>query len=173
MAMNETYVEWLVKRRNTAGGTIMKYLLIFLTGISFLAMFVLPLIALICFIFAIVFGVLAYIVSIRSDVEFEYLYLDREITVDKIMGKAKRKRVEKLSVDKMEILAPINSHQLDSYKNRDLKKTDYSSMIEEKPDRRYMMVYSDEGGTRLIVLEPNEAMVKAIKTIAPRKVFND
>lgn len=172
MAINETYVEWLVKRKNTAGGTALKYLMYFLTGFSvFLMLF--TIFKLVGFIAAILFGFLTYFVSLQSDIEFEYLYLDREVTIDKIMGKAKRKRVMKLGIDKMEIFAPINSHQLDSYKNRGLKTVDYSSMIEEKPDRRYMMVYGDEGGTKLIVLEPNEAMIKAIKTIAPRKVFND
>lgn len=173
MANNETYVEWLVKRRNTAGGTALKYLLTALCVISALAMFLIPFASLVCLILAVVFGVVAYFAGLNADVEFEYLYLDREITIDKVMGKSKRKRVGKFSTDKMEVLAPMNSHHLDSYKNRNLKTLDYSSMIEEQPDKRYMMVYSDEGGTKLIVLEPNDVMVKAIKTIAPRKVFND
>lgn len=168
--MNDTYVEWLVKRKNSAVGTACKGLGAGLTVVSVLAMLS---ISGIFFFAAVIFGVFTYFAFIRSDVEYEYLYLDREITVDKIMGKSKRKRVAKFNMDKMELIAPYRSHHLDSYQNRGLKVEDYSSCEEKQPDGRYMMVYSDEGSTKLVVLEPNQAMIAAIKTIAPRKVMND
>jgi hypothetical protein len=68
-------------------------------------------------------------------------------------------------------MAPVNSHRLDSYKNRDVKKSyDFSSHTASQPEKRYMLMFS--GDTR-VILEPNEAMVKAIQTVAPRKVFTD
>lgn len=167
---NDTYVEWLVKRKNTASGMILKGACIGLTVASVLGMFVLGTVSL---ILAFIFGGLTCFVFGRTQVEYEYLYLDREISVDKIMGQSKRKRVAKFQLEKMEIFAPYRSHQLDSYRNRGLKVEDYSSRVEKQPDERYIMVYSDEGNTKLVVFEPNDVMVKAIKTVAPRKVFND
>ena len=90
--------------------------------------------------------------------------------MDKVLAKSKRKRVATYSVDRMEILAPIKSHQLDNYKNRNVKEKDFSIGEVCQPDLRYAMYY--EGGEKLI-LSPSEALVKAIKNVAPRKVFMD
>lgn len=73
-------------------------------------------------------------------------------------------------MERMEILAPIHSYHLDSYKNRNARETDYSIGVEEKPDLRYVMYYE---GNRRIVLSPNEEFVKAMRNASPRKVFTD
>ena len=67
--------------------------------------------------------------------------MDKEISVDKILNKTKRKKVEKFETESMEIFAPINSWHLDNMKNRQLKVTDYSSGVAGQPDRRYVMIY--------------------------------
>lgn len=119
---------------------------------------------------AIAAGVAAYFSYMNADIEYEYLYLDREISVDKVMAKSRRKKAGSYSLEKMEIFAPLNSHRLDSYRNRQLKTIDYSSGIAAQPERRYMMIWN---GDTKIILEPNAEMVKAVQGIAPRKVFTD
>ena len=115
-------------------------------------------------------GVAAYFVYLNADLEYEYLYLDKEITIDKVMAKSKRKKVAKYEVERMEILAPIKSWHMDGFKNRTVKTVDYSSGVENQPDLRYVMYYE---GNLKVILEPSMEMVKAIKNIAPRKVFMD
>ena len=66
----------------------------------------------------------------RSEVEFEYLYIGREITIDKIMGKSTRKRVGTYDISSMEIFAPYISHRLDAYKSRKVEEKDYSIGVE-------------------------------------------
>ena len=121
-------------------------------------------------ILAVVTGVGAYFVNLFTDLEYEYLYLDKELVIDKVMAKSRRKRVATYSLDKVEILAPIKSYHLDNYKNRNVKQKDYSIGIEEKPDLRYAMYY--EGGEKLL-LSPSPEMIKIMKNVAPRKVFSD
>lgn len=167
--MSEVYVEHLVKREKASGLKFLKILLIMLTvvfGLMGLMMmfYGLPL------LIAVGTGVGAYFAGLYADVEFEYLYLDKEFSVDKILGKTKRKKAETFEVERMEILAPIHSYHLDSYKNRNAKETDYSIGVEEKPDLRYVMYYE---GNRRIVLSPNEEFVKAMRNASPRKVFTD
>ena len=118
----------------------------------------------------IAFGVAAYFVNLHANLEYEYLYVDRELTVDKVMNKSRRKRVAVYEVGKMEILAPIKSWHLDNYKNRQDKVVDYSSGEEKQPDRRYVFFYD---GQKKVILEPNLELVKAIAVVAPRKVFTD
>ncbi len=164
--MNETYVEWLVKRKTPAYMTLLKILSIMLAVCFVLLGFL--------FVPAMIIGVIlcvvAYFVYQNADVEYEYLYVDKELTVDKVLAKSRRKRVAVFDIGKMEILAPVKSWHLDNYRNRTDKTVDYSSGEEKQPDRRYVFYYD---GRQKVIIEPNEEMIKAITTVAPRKVFKD
>lgn len=164
--MSDVYVECLVPAKASGLVKVLKVVLLILTVLFFFAMLVFP----VAILLAIASGVGFYFANLNSKVEYEYLYLDRELTVDKILSQTKRKRVAVYSIDRMEIFAPINSWHLDSFKNRNVKIVDYSVGQELQPDLRYAMYY--EGGVKMI-LSPSEAMVKALKNVAPRKVFND
>ncbi len=166
--MSDAYIECLVKAKPSLVGKFFKYLLYMLTAVLVVLMFLtvnMPLSLL-----AVVAGVGAYFVGMYTDLEYEYLYLDKELTIDKVMGKAKRKRVAVYQLERMEILAPIKSYHLDNFRNRQTKDRDYSIGYEEQPDLRYVMYY--EGGEKLI-LSPSPEMIKLMKNAAPRKVFTD
>lgn len=165
--MSESYVECLVKAKTSVMAKLFKVLLIAVAVICFLGVFIGIAIAFIPMVLA---GVGAYFVHMRSDLEYEYLYLDRELVVDKVMAKSKRKRVATYGLDRIEILAPIKSYHLDNFKNRDVKVKDYSIGEELQPDLRYAMYY--EGGEK-IILSPSPELVKIMKNAAPRKIFSD
>ncbi len=164
--MNETYVEWLVKKKTPVYMAFLKILTIMLAVCFILVGIGFPPLLLI----GILFGVAAYFIYFNADLEYEYLYVDKELTVDKVMAKSKRKRVATFDLDKMEIVAPIKSWHLDNYKNRNDKTVDYSSGEEKQPDRRYVFFYD---GRQKVIFEPNEEMIKAMQFVAPRKVFKD
>ncbi len=165
--MNDVYVECLVQAKSSMLLKVLQVLLIAIT----IATGLLGLMGFIVFlIVAVVAGAAAYFVYLSADIEYEYLYLDKEITIDKVMAKTKRTRVGVYSISKMEILAPINSYRLGDYKNRDVKEKDYSAGPGEEKDDRYVLYY--EGGERLI-LSPTTEMVNALRNVAPRKVFMD
>lgn len=163
----ETYVECMVKKKASGLLSALKVVLIGITVITGLLGFM----GLIVFlIVAVAAGVGAYFVSLNANLEYEYLYVDKQLTVDKIMARTRRKKVETFDLERMEILAPIKSWHLDDYRNRQLKDVDYSSGVEQQPDIRYSMIYN---GEKRVIFEPNAEMVAAIKSIAPRKVFTD
>lgn len=164
--MSETYVECLVAKSGSPLLRFLKVLFIMLTVVFIL----IGLVFIPGLLVAIATGAAAYFSYMNADVEYEYLYLDREISVDKVMAKSRRKKAGSYGLEKMEIFAPLNSHRLDSYRNRQLKTLDYSSGIAAQPERRYMMIWN---GDTKIILEPNAEMVKAIQAIEPRKVFTD
>lgn len=167
--MSETYVECLVTREPSLAGRLVKMVLIMLTAVLGLLgligfAFGIPLVA------ALLTGFGAYLVHLNTYIEYEYLYLDKEISIDKIKAQTRRKKVAAFEVERMEILAPINSYHLDNYKNRTGKVTDYSIGREEQPDKRYVMYYD---GNQKIILSPSEELVKAVRSVSPRKVFLD
>ncbi len=165
--INDTYVECLVKAQSSLKFKLIKTLLITATVVSALASLVLGpwmiTLALVC-------GLSAFTVSPLVHIEYEYLYVDRELTVDKILNRKSRKKVANYSLNKIEIMAPYRSYRLDEYKNRQVTEKDYSIGKEEKPDRRYVMYYE---GNQKIILSPSEELIQAMKYIAPRKVFTD
>jgi hypothetical protein len=164
--ISDTYVECLVKKKTNTLFLLLRILSVMLTVVFIL----LGLILWPALIVGALTGVAAYFIYLNSDLEYEYLYLDKEITIDKVMAKTKRKRVAKYDVQRMEILAPMNSYHLGDYKNRTVKTYDYSSGEAKQPEARYVMYY--EGGQK-VILEPGAELVKAIKNVAPRKVFTD
>ena len=166
--MNDTYVEVMVDRKTSP-----------LLGAARIILYAL---AIVCFMMAIVgsgvffvgaiaFAVVAYFVLPNFDLEYEYLYIDKEISIDKIMAKEKRKHVMTVDLNKMEVIAPVKSHELDQYKARGLKTYDFTSGNEDA--RVYTVVYENGGaGTVLVNIEPNEEMLRAIKNVFPRKVLD-
>ena len=167
--MNETYVELLVKRKKSMLMALLKTLTTMLAvcfGIFGFGFMNLP-----ALLITVVMGVAAYFISMNAEIEYEYLYVDKELTVDKIMAKSKRKRVATYDMTKIEILAPERSHRLDSYRNNTrYKMKDFTSGVVGQPDIRYTFYYE---GAEKVMFEPNEEMVKAIMMAAPRKVFRD
>ncbi|MBP3352885.1 MAG: hypothetical protein J6L65_10830 [Lachnospiraceae bacterium] len=166
--MSDAYVECLVKAK---GSMLLKFLQIGLIVVTAIFGFIgITFMIWPALLIAVATGVGAYFAYMNADIEYEYLYLDKEITIDKVMAKSRRKRVGVFTLERMEVLAPVKSYHLDNFKNRNVKVLDYSIGVEEQPDLRYALYY--EGGVKLI-LSPSEEMVKVLKNVAPRKVFTD
>lgn len=163
--MNETYVECLVACKKNPVFSVLKYVLygfaIACVLMAFLGVFAL-------FLLAIVFAGAGYLVAPLADIEYEYLYLDKEISIDKVIAKQRRKRVMSIDLNKAEIFAPSKSHSLDSYRNRQHVEKNFSSGSEDA--KTYTVVFSDKEQMQLVTIEPNEEMIRAIKMVFPRKV---
>lgn len=164
--MNESYVEVMVKQETSIVKKLLFWVVRFFCVFSIVLFFLT--INLVMLVGAVVFGVAWYFVRMNVNLEYEYLYVDKELTIDKIMAKAKRKRITKIGMDRLEVIAPVGSYHLDNYKDRLNKTPDYSSCKADA--KRYMLIYD---GLKSIIFEPGEDMLRMIKNIAPRKVFND
>lgn len=166
--MSENYVECLIKAKGSVTFVLLKWVLYLITFLCAASLLIGT--GIVGMILALAAGFGGYYVGTLADIEYEYLYMDKELVVDKVMAKTRRKRVATYSMDRVEIFAPIKSYRLDNYKNRQTKDKDYSIGVEEKPDRRYVFYY--EGGERILV-SPSEEMLKIMKNANPRKVFTD
>lgn len=165
--MNDSVIEVLVDQKTTVGIKVLKVVLIAATVLMAVWSLFFGFVAL---LIAVLLGVAAYFVGLRTKVEYEYTYFDKELDVDVIYSMQKRKRVATYDITKLEMLAPANSYHLDEFKNRNYKESDYSSRKEGHEQDVYVMYIA---GTDKIVFEPGEEMVKVIRNIAPRKVFTE
>jgi hypothetical protein len=118
-------------------------------------------------------GVGAWFAGMNCCIDYEYSLVDKELRVAKIMNKERRKAIATYDLEKMEILAPVNSHELDSYRNRQNdKESDYSTHDESRKATTYLCYL--EGNQKLILDidgADGEKLLKAIRMLAPRKVF--
>lgn len=161
--MGDSYTEQLVKQRPTGATALKKTGLIMVIVISALATIMIPYLVII----PLALIMLAFYFWKRvSTLEFEYLYYNGEIDIDKIMGREARKRVLSVSAKEMEVLAPTGSIELQQYQN--LKVFDCSSKTENKT---YEVVTKHKGENVRVIFEPNDTILQGMRMYAPRKVF--
>ncbi|MFI3238022.1 MAG: DUF6106 family protein [Lachnospiraceae bacterium] len=166
--MSDVYVEWLVKRTSTGLSKVIKFLSIFIMIIIVLLFvftgnfFVM--------IVAIVVGVAAYMLKTGADVEYEYLYVDKQLSIDSIFSKTRRKKSETLDLERVEIIAPLDSVKLDNFKHKQVKSFDYSSRDYKNGGRKFVIYYNSN---KKIIIEPNKDMIMAMRSVAPHKVHLD
>ena len=164
--MGESYTEVIVKKRKTTQDTIFQALLVVLTVVAVLSFFVLGIVGLVILVAV---AVADYLLFPSFDVEYEYLYVNGEIDVDKIMSKQKRKRIYSANLRELEIMAPTGSHALDSYNNRsDIKILDYSSKMADH--KTYTIIRQGEKGMERLIFEPDEIILQDMKRFLPREV---
>lgn len=164
--MNDSYMEYMVRKRFTAKDHLSRILMIVLTALFFSLS---PMIPASLIVAAILAAIAYFVVFPRTDLEYEYLYCDKQITVDKIMAQRKRKQVAIYDTDKIELLAPANSYRLKAFEHRTLKEVPLWSLKEDE-HVPYVMIY--EGNQKVILDLPAE-FVKMVQNAAPRKVYFD
>ncbi len=170
MVSDTSYVECLVASKASPVVKILSYLSLVLAVIFFLSS-ILTALQIAGLILCVAFGAVYYFLSMNANIEFEYQYCEKEITVDKILNKSRRKNVGKYDVEKIEALAPTRSHHLDEFKNKTLKTVDYSAReAGRQPDPTYTFIYD---GKERVIFEPNSEFVTAVRNVAPRRVFTD
>ena len=161
--MGDFYTEQLVKRQKASSTTLIKAILIILTVLSVVLIFMIP------------FGIIGPVIMIaldvflfRSmDVEYEYLFVNGSLDIDKIMAKSRRKNMFSMEMTDLEMMAPSGSPELRPYQG--LKGTDYSSGMPGADT--YELIVVNNGEKKKIIFEPNKAVCEGLKMLAQRKVF--
>lgn len=164
--MNETYAEWLVKRKTPFYSHIIVGIMALITLCCvFLAMTGHVLNVILMFLA----GGGTYLVRRNYNIEYEYLFVNAQLSVDKILGRSKRKTAWEGSVENMEVIAPSDHFALRDYENQNRKKMDFSSQL---PGAKTYTIMYQSGPERLeIIIEPDEKILKCLRRTAPRKVI--
>ena len=163
--MGETYIEEMVARKNSVVATGLKVVL----GAICAGSVILGILGAGLFYSIALFSALGiYFVFYLTGVEYEYLYVDKSLTVDKVIAKRTRKRVAQFDLERMECCAPYGHAILKDYENRSLDAKDFSSGYEKNADKKYVLIYD---GQKKVIFEPSEKMMEAIYMVSPRKVY--
>ena len=160
--MNEFLTEQLVKRTQSIATTFKKAGLIAVTTILVILGLFIPLVIWVATIMILVDVFLFK----RMNVEFEYVFFNGDLDIDKIMNMQSRKRVFSVNIKDVELVAPVGDSQLHAFENK--KALDFST--QNPADKTYTMIASYKGETVKVLFNPNEKILKGMQYLAPRKV---
>lgn len=160
--MSDYYTEQLIKKQTDMKDMLIKAVLVAAAIVSVLTIFIMPM----GLIIPIIVIALVWFLISRLNVEYEYLYVNGDLDIDKIMNKSKRKRVFSANVDVMELLAPVDSPRLDQFQNAKVMNLSSGSA----DARLYALIVSHNGQLTKLVFEPNDTIIEGVFMLAPRKV---
>ena len=167
----DTFFEQIIPKRKTPKDLALLFLIWFAAVIIFAAsiLFLLPIIQ----IMAIAIGAAgfygAWFLGTSLNVEFEYSVTNGYFDIDKIVARRKRKREVSLECKDVEAFGKYNQaeHTHRNYQKRIIAGDETSE------DAWYASFRHKEFGMTLIVFEPDERILGAIKKFLPKLVAKD
>jgi len=166
----DVFVEQIVEQRQDLKTALIKMLIV-LAAILVSAVFLVVDILRLFFPFVFAASIYGAVILVRSrNFEFEYSFTNGDLDIDRIIGRRSRKRELSVSVRSFEIMAPMSEEFRREYESQSIGKTvDVASS--PKSESRWFAKYRDDSGTViLLIFEPNERVVEAIRKYIPRKV---
>lgn len=171
----DIFLEQLVTRKSTTSD-LLKKIAIILVGIIciYLSIFVLPNIIKIfsAINFLLSAGIVYYMWFLITsfDVEYEYIFTNGEIDIDKIVSKRKRTRLITMNCRDFLEFGKYDPevHNLKQYDSKILACTSPDAL-----DTYYSVVQHKKYGRCLVVFNPNELIIKNSKQFIKRNVIKD
>lgn len=173
ITMNDIFFEQIVKKKDTVKDKMIKAaillvaLLIFAIFMYIVVFTQFELLNSISFLLAVGSLVGAWYLISGLNLEFEYIYTNGEIDIDKISAKRKRKRVTTIRVNSFEL---FEEYDHEKYKTQ---KFDITLYVGTHPldNGTYCAVYRGKQGEKcLLIFSPNEKLVNEINKIYKKKV---
>ena len=163
--MEEVFVELIIKRRISFSGLALRFLSAFMVLIGVLSILRLGVLGLTITIL-LIYG--AYLVWSYTSVEYEYSFLNGELTIDKILGQRKRKPADEFDIKKADLVAPTSSDEV-IRRSAGTKILDYSSGY--KSDKLYSIILNHQDyGNVQVIFEPDERILNAMYHVRPNIV---
>ncbi|MGN0273452.1 MAG: DUF6106 family protein [Chordicoccus sp.] len=164
--MEDSFSELIVPKKAGALAKMVRPLVLALIIIS--GIFMLVTFSPVFMIAFIIFIVLWYVLVPRMSVEYEYSYVNGDLDIAAVYSKQSRKHLATIQTSGTECIAPVGSHELDSYGDT-FKVVDYSSRDPEV--KTYVIVKGDSREKILVHLD--DKMLEDLKWRLPRKVFTE
>lgn len=162
--MDEVFVEQILKRRINISGFLLRILSIFVVLIGIMSIMWLEILG---FTLTVLLAYGAYLVWSYTSVEYEYSFLNGELSVDKIMGQRKRKSIADYDIKEAEMIAPVMSEQvIRASANATIK--DFTSGT--KNGEIYAMIINNANGKTKVLFEPNQKIIEAMYHVRPNIV---
>ncbi len=165
--MTDVVCEQLIRRRNRSIDLIYRALICFAIIALVFSTVILGTIGL---ILAVVLGFAAYyLIFPRFSVEYEYTLINKELDIDIIYGKERRKSGMNLDLSQAELIAPLSSPRMAYY--QDCKKNNFSANDPEKPP--YAIVITHKQEKVCVLIQMDDTLYSHLRMAVPRVIYRD
>ena len=127
----DSYKEYMVQKKKTMKDYLIRGVCVWIfLVLCMLSLFFVRDMFLRTIIFALTMALILaciYIIFPKTDIEYEYLYCDKTITVDAIYAKSKRKKMGEFELDRIDIICPVGSYRLDQFNTGKMEVVDYKN----------------------------------------------
>lgn len=156
-----------VERFIQIGTIVLGVLLIVACGLLYV-MHVLGMLSILLAAAAVAIGFGVYYLCTQLNLEYEYIFTNGDLDVDKITAKRSRKRV--LSIH-CRFASEFGKYNPDAFSNRSFAERIVACTVDENA---YYAVFSlNEDGEALLIFSPNDKLYDAMRKYAPRVMKND
>lgn len=168
--MGDTFIEQMIKQKASAMDILKKFLVGMLGAtLSIVAMFFFlnsPMLGPIALLVAVGAVYLAVRVITAINYEYEYIYTNGEIDIDRIAGKRKRKRITTIKITSFDVFEKYDFEK-HSKEKFDVK---IDAAISPLDEGTYCAIFNGKEGKRcLLLFSPNERLLEAIGSVARRR----
>ena len=156
--MNDVFKEQMVKRKKTFRDSALRFaalflcVLIFLLSFGYVQFYAFPIALLLWF------GA-QYVLSFLN-VEYEYIFTNGDLDIDRIYDKSRRKRIYSGDVKNIEIMAPVTDNGYESSFKKADKVVDCTSGVHGDDTYKFLVMYKEKHCH--IIFEPNEALIASM-----------
>lgn len=161
--LNDGYAEHIVKTKTPAGVVTGIVIGGCLTVLGICALPVIPAVGLMVIIVgALLLGVFAS----RRETEYEYIMVNEDIDISKIIAKKSRKKVYSFSNSDVKFIASADSIYLDNELQQDssIRTKDFTSKDKEYEDGVYVFVISRNGKSEFVRLELSDRTIDHVNS---------
>lgn len=121
---------------------------------------------------AILVGFIFYLLHMEAQTEYEYTYIEGQLSFAKVKAKRKRKELGNIDMDEVLMIAPAGSPDMRPYHNgQQVKVRNYTSG--NSGAKIYEVAYKAGEGVRIVKFEPDINMLELIQARYMRKVIID
>lgn len=174
----DVFLEYLLQKRPTAKDTLKKVGIVLLACfVSLVIFFIFNMTVLAKFIGAysllLVVGAFygAYILVRDTNLEYEYIFTNGDLDIDKIKGRKTRKRMTSLQCRGIECMAKIDDPMHKSeFEAEGMEKID--AVYDAQAGGIYGVIYQYKDKRTLLRFQPPEKLVEAMKKFNPRNVHD-
>lgn len=168
-ALNDVFIEKLVRRKPTASVIILKILVAFAALVICISVLFTPLASIAGPIIFVAVGWIAWILIRRLNFEFEYSLTNGDLDIDTIIGFKKRVHMLSLHFYEIEFMAPIDPQYAGRFPDKDMETIYDVASSKDSPDR-WFLIFRKDGSRCKLIFEPNERMIQAMHHYNPQNV---
>lgn len=108
-------------------------------------------------------------IATSFNIEYEYSVTNGDIDIDKIIGKRTRKRIISINAKNIESFKRFTGNE----NRKSFNNIIFAGSDPKSQDLWYCTFRHNKSGNTLLIFEPNEKVLNAIKPFLPRLVAND